>query len=148
MATTIIKDTQLALIQVLKSGETGQVVSPSSIFYGTQLTREYPIVFVTWKGGPLEKVALGYENWVQDYSVISINSGQSGDAAEESVQDLAEHVIADVKANPTLQGKVSDCEVIRIDGQSATIGPDYGKTDRILAGSNVTVRVTLKLVTR
>jgi hypothetical protein len=133
---------------VLKSGETGAIVSAANIFYGTQLTRNYPIVFVTWKGGPLEKVALGYDNWLMDYHVISVDSGTSGDTAEQSVEDLAEHVIADVKANPTLQGKVSDCEVISVDGETISVGPDYGKTDRIIAGSRVTVRITLKPTSR
>jgi len=132
----------------LKSGETGAIVSAANIFYGTQLTRNYPIVFVTWKGGPLEKVALGYDNWLMDYHVISVDSGTSGDTAEQSVEDLAEHVIADVKANPTLQGKVSDCEVISVDGETISVGPDYGKTDRIIAGSRVTVRITLKPTSR
>lgn len=142
--TTIIKDAQNALVQMLKSGETGAIVSAANIYYGTQLTRNYPIVFVTWKGGPIEKIALGYDNWLMDYNIISVDSGISGDTAEQSVEDLAEHVIADVKKDPTLQGKVIDCEVMAIDGETISVGPDYGKTDRIIAGSRVTVRVTLK----
>lgn len=148
MGTTIIKDAHKAIVAVLSAGETASVVTSSKIFYGTELSRNYPIVFVTWRGGPVEKIALGYDNWLQDYCIISVDSGVSGDAAEQSVEDLAEHVVADIKANPTLQGKVQECEVISIDGESIAVGPDYGKTDRIIAGSRVTVRVTLKTTPR
>jgi len=145
---TILKDIQNAIIAILKAGTTHALVTDANIFYGTSLSRSYPIIFVTWKGGPIKTVTYGQQNWIQDFHIIAIDAAASGDLPEQSVQAIAEAVIVDLKANPQLSGKVQQCEVVAVDGDSVTVGTEWGKTNQVLAGSKVTLRTTLLLQNR
>ena len=145
---TILKDIQNAIITILKAGTTHALVTDANIFYGTSRSRSYPIIFVTWKGGPIKTVTYGQQNWLQDFHIIAIDAAASGDLPEQSVQNIAEAVIVDLKANPSLSGKVHDSEVVAVEGDSVTVGTEWGKTNQVLAGSKVTLRTTLLLQSR
>jgi hypothetical protein len=148
---TILKDIQNAIIAILKAGTTHALVADANIFYGAFTSRTAPLISVLWKGGPIKPVTFGQQNWTQDFHIIAIDAAPSGDTAEQSVQNIAEAIIVDLKANPTLSGKVQQCEVVAVEGdvvQGIQVSTEWGKLNQVLAGSKVTLRTTLLLQNR
>lgn len=136
------------IVAVLQAGSASAGVAASSMFAGVQMKRAYPYLYVAWKGGPIIPEAMKIENWLQDFEIVIIDSASGGNAAENNCMNTAENVIADLKANPTLSGLVTDGESVKVNGETFIIGTEWGKVNEIIAAGRVTWRVKARFVAR
>lgn len=136
------------IVTVLQSGTASAGVAATSMHAGVQMKRAYPYLYVAWKGGPIMPEALKYENWMQDFEIVIVDSFSTGNTAENNCMNTAENVIADLKGNPTLSGLVTDGESVKVDGETFIIGTEWGKVNEILAAARVTWRVKARFVAR
>jgi hypothetical protein len=144
----LITDIRDKIVAVLQAGTASAGVAATAMFAGVQLKRTYPYLYVKWKGGPIQPEALKLENWLQDYEIVTVDSVSSGNAAEDNVMNTAECVIADLKANPTLTGLVTEGAAVSVDGETYVIGTEWGKVNEVISASRVTWRVKVYLAQR
>lgn len=141
-------DVRDKIVSVLQSGSASAGVAAASMFAGVQMKRAYPYLYVAWKGGPISPEAMKIENWLQDFEIVIVDSLNTGNTAENNCMNTAENVVADLKANPTLSGLVTDGESIKVDGETFIIGTEWGKVNEILAAARVTWRVKARFLAR
>lgn len=141
-------DVRNKIVAILQAGSTSAGVAATAMFAGPQLKRTYPYLFVTWKSGPIEPVALKYQKWLQDFYIVVVHSDASGNVAEDKVLNAVESIVADLKADPTLGALVTDSEAVKVEGETAVIGTEFGKVNDIITAGRVTLRVTYKIASR
>jgi hypothetical protein len=141
-------DVRNKIVAILQAGSTSAGVAATAMYAGPQLKRTYPYLFVTWKAGPIESAAMACQNWVQDFYIVVVHSASSGTTSEDLVLNAVENIVADLKAKPTLDGLVTDSESVRIEGETAVIGTEWGKVNELITAGRVTLRVTLRIKPR
>jgi hypothetical protein len=144
----LIVDIRDKIVAILQAGTTSAGVAATAMYSGVQLKRTYPYLYVKWKGGPIQPEAAKFENWLQDFEIVTVDSVSSGNVAENNVVNTAERAIADLKANPTLSGLVVDGAAVTVDGETYVIGTEWGKVNEVISASRVTWRVKVYLTQR
>lgn len=136
----MLKEISQKIIDILKA-DTELGVPAENFFFGPPFTRNRtPFVYVSWAGGPIRLEALGRELWRHDWHVVVVDVAKQDDTAEKSVMDKVERIREDLRKNPTLDGLVRDSLPVSIEGETVTVGTDWGKVTQIIAGARLTLR--------
>lgn len=120
----------------------GQLGIPeANFFFGPPYTRNLtPFCYVSWAGGPVAVESFDNEVWQHDWNVVVVDVAKEDNAAEQSVLAKIERAKTVLAANPTLGSLVRDSLVTSMEGETMTVGTDWGKITQVIAAARLVLR--------
>lgn len=135
----MLKEIGWKILDILKA-DTELGIPADNFYFGPPFTRKTPLCYVVWTGGPIKLESFHDEVWLHEWDVVIVDSAKEDNVAEESVLNKIERARQDLAANPTLDGLVRDCRATRMEGETMTIGTEWGKPVEIIAGARLTLQ--------
>jgi len=133
----MLKEITEKIIELLKA-DAQLGIPEENFFFGPPFTRNRsPFCYVSWAGGPVQVETFDSEVWRHDWSIIIVDLAKEDNVAEQSVLDKIERAREVLAANHTLDGLVRDSLVTRMEGETMTVGTEWGKVTQIIAAARI-----------
>lgn len=135
----MLKEIGWKILNILKA-DTQLGIPPENFYFGPPYTRKTPLCYVVWTGGPIQLETFHEEVWLHEWDIVVIDAAKEDNVAMESVLSKIERVREVLAGNPTLDGLVRDSLAVRMEGETMTVGTEWGKPIEIIAGARVTLK--------
>ncbi len=116
-------------------------IPEANFFFGPPFTRNLaPFCYVVWAGGPIRVETFGNELWQHDWSLVIVDVAKTDNLAEQSVLAKIERARTVLASDHTLGGLVRDSLVTSMEGETMTVGTDWGRVTQIIAAARLVLR--------
>lgn len=116
-------------------------IPEANFFHGPPFTRNLtPFCYAVWNGGPVQAETFDTEVWQHTWSVVIVDAAKEDNVAEQSVLAKIERAKEVLAANPTLDGLVRDLHAASMEGDTLTVGTEWGKVTQIIAAARLELR--------
>lgn len=136
----MLKEITQTILNLLKAdNELG--IPKANFYYGPPYTRnQTPFCYAVWNGGPVQQETFANEVWQHTWSIIIVDMAQEDNVALQSVMDKIERAKQVLAEDPTLGSLVRDSHVISMEGETMTVGTDWGKVSQVIAAARLVLR--------
>jgi len=116
-------------------------IPEANFYHGPPFTRnQAPFCYAVWNGGPVQQESFANEVWQHNWSIVIVDTAQEDNVALQSVMDKIERAKQVLAEDPTLGGLVRDSRVASMEGETMTVGTDWGKVSQVIAAARLVLR--------
>jgi len=116
-------------------------IPEANFFFGPPYTRnQTPFCYAVWNGGPVQQETFANEVWQHTWSIIIVDIAQEDNVALQSVMDKIERAKQVLAEDPTLGGLVRGSQAASMEGETMTVGTDWGKVSQLIAAARLVLR--------
>lgn len=141
----MLKEITQKILDMLKA-DPGLGIPEANFFFGPPFTRDrMPFCYAVWAGGPIRVESFDNEVWQHEWSVVIVDVAKEDNVAEKSVLDKIERARAILASDRTLGGLVRTSSVASMEGETTTIGTEWGRVSQIIAAARIVLRCEVEV---